>query len=401
MLRALVISSSFELRQQLEQRLEESGQLVVLRSFDHYPSLQEVQRFCRAHAPQVILLDVESNEAALSLAANLVRDLPATQLVALARSCDPALLMRLMNAGVREFLPFPFPPNLYLECIARLRKTIRELPLETSSTDLLFAFFPAKAGSGASTLAVNVAATVARICEGRVLLADFDFDSGIIGFLLKLNHAFSIIDALDRASELDDTIWSELVSRTETMDVLTSGAFRRGYKPDPAAARRLLDFARHRYAVILADLAGSLEETSLEILQEARRILLIVQPELASVYLAKEKLRFLGSVELEDRVSVVLNRWYREACLSIPDVESVLGLPVQFTISEDRAQVYRALLNGQAIEAGSELGREIARLGLALAETKPAKSELTPKRRMVEYFSLLPARYSLFPTTKP
>ncbi|MBL8228684.1 MAG: hypothetical protein JNL98_09415 [Bryobacterales bacterium] len=400
MLRAILISPDPDLRREFEQRLADTGQMVLLRSFDHYLSFEEVQRFSRAHAPQAVLLDVESNSVALALAGHIARQLPSARVVALARSCDPALLMRLMNSGVREFLYSPFPKDLYLESVARLLDAVREAPVESDSTDLLFAFLPAKPGCGCSTVAMNAAAAMSRHCDGRVLLADFDLHSGIARFLLKLNNAFSMLDALDRAAEMDDVIWPELVSRTEQMDVLASGAVRRGYVPDPVALRRLLDYARRRYRAICVDLAGTLEEASIEVLHEARRILLVVQPDLASVYLAKEKLRFLGAMELEDRVSVVLNRWQRDACLSIADIESVVGLPVQFTISDDASQIYRALLGGVGLDAGSEIGREIGRLGLALAETKPEKSEVTPKRRMVEYFSLLPAKYSLFPTSK-
>jgi pilus assembly protein CpaE len=398
MIRAILIAPDLELRSQLEARLAETGQMVLLRSFDRYLSFEEVQRFARAHSPHAVLLDVESNPAAIPLAANIARHIASAKVIALARSCDPALLVRLMNAGVREFLYPPFPKELYLEAVARLTEAVREAPVTSDSTDLLFAFLPAKAGSGCSTLAMNAAAAISRFCDGRVLLADLDFYSGIARFLLKLNSAFSVLDAMDRAAEIDEAIWVELVTRTELMDVLASGPIRRAFHPDPVALRRVFDYARRHYQAICVDLAGTLEEASVELLHEARRILLVIQPDLASVYLAKEKLRFLATMELEDRVSVVLNRWHRDACLSIPDIESVVGLPVQFTIGDDANLFYRSLLAGVGVDPGTEIGKEIARLGLALSETKSQKSELTPKRRMVEYFSLVPAKYSLFPS---
>jgi pilus assembly protein CpaE len=400
MIRAILISPDPELRSQFELRLAETGQMVLLRSFDRYLSFEEVQRFSRAHAPHAVLLDVQSDPVAITLAGNIARHLPSAQVVALARTCDTDLLVRLMNAGVREFLYPPFPKDLYLEAVARLTEAVRDAPAVSDSTDLLFAFLPAKAGSGCSTLAMNAAAAISRFSEGRVLLVDLDFYSGIARFLLKLNSAFSVLDALDRAAEMDEAIWAELVTRTELMDVLASGTIRRAFHPDPAALHRVIDYARRHYRAICVDLAGTFEEASVELLHESRRILLVLQPDLASVYLAKEKLRFLASMELEDRVSVVLNRWHREACLSIPDIESVVGLPVQFTIGDDPPLIYRSLLAGVGVDPGTEVGKEIARLGSALAETKPQKSELTPKRRMVEYFSLVPAKYSLFPSKR-
>ena len=78
---------------------------------------------------------------------------------------------------------------------------------------------------------------------------------------------------------------------------------------------------------------------------------------------------------------------------------TVARLPIQQAVplSEDAEVVYRALLTGTPIDPVSELGKEMSRLAIFLAEARAEKPEVNPKRRMVEYFSLLPARYTLFP----
>jgi Flp pilus assembly CpaE family ATPase len=122
----------------------------------------------------------------------------------------------------------------------------------------------------------------------------------------------------------------------------------------------------------------------------------VVQPDLPTVYLAREKVAFLRSMDLEERVGIILNRWHREACLTIADIESALGLPIEDTVADSPAAVYRAMLNAAPVEPASDLGRELAGLAVRLAEAKTEKPGATPKRRMVEYFNVLPARYSLF-----
>lgn len=400
MLRGILISPDQGLRRGVEARIADSGHILLVRTFDRYLTIDELQRLQRAHSTQLILLDIGSDEATVTLASQFTKMFPGTPIVALAHVGDPSVLMRLMHAGVREFLTPPFSKELYLDSIARLISAVRDAPTVSHSTDLLFAFLPAKAGSGCSTVAMNAAMAMSRVPDHRVLLADFDCRSGIARFLLKLTTAFSVLDALERSASLDDSIWGEIVCRSGSLDVLASGPLQRGSGPDGASINRLLEFARARYNSVCVDLPDTIDESSIEIMHEARRILMVVHPDLASVYLAREKLRFLRSVELEDRVSIVLNRWRRDACLSMADIESVVGLPVQHTISDDYDSLYRALLDGVAVDSSTEIGKEFAKLGRALSETRSDRNEVTPKKRMVEYFSLLPARYSLFPSQR-
>lgn len=244
-------------------------------------------------------------------------------------------------------------------------------------------------------VATNTAGALAKTLSGKVLLVDLDLNCGLSRFLLKLTGPFSARDALERAGDLDDSFWTDLVCHSAGLDVLASGGIQKPYHFMEGAIRHLIEFASKRYKAVCFDLSGAFEDFSIELLPECRKILLVVEPDLPSVYLAREKLHFLRNMDLEDRVSVVLNRWRREACLTIADIESALGLPVEHTIADAPAAVYRAMLNGAPVEAATDLGRELAGLALRLAEARNAKDP-TPKRRMVEYFSVLPARYSLF-----
>lgn len=398
MLRGMVIAPDATLRCGVEDVVAATGHVLLLRSFDRYLSLEELQGYHRAHAPQMLFLDVATDAEMVAFAGAAAKAIPGLQLVALDTRCDASLLMRLMHLGLRELLFPPFDKSLFLETVARVQQAVRETPLAAQeATDLVYGFVPAKAGCGCSTLAMNAAVAMARTLEGKVLLTDFDINSGIARFLLKLSAGFSVQDALDKAGDLDETMWRDIVASTGMLDVLASGQMQRSLRAPQGSVRRLIDFARKHYKAVCLDFSGALEEHCLEALEECRRILLVVQPDLATVYLAREKLRFLRALELEDRVTVLLNRWQRHACLSMADIESVIGLPIQHTLGEDGEVVYKALLGGAPVEAGTELGKELARLAIFLSEAHGDKAEVTPKKRMVEYFSLLPAKYTLFP----
>ena len=72
----------------------------------------------------------------------------------------------------------------------------RQNPPVFESTDSVFAFLPAKAGSGATTIAVNTSLALSRLPDTNVLLMDLDLNSGLAGFMLLLNQTtYSIVDA--------------------------------------------------------------------------------------------------------------------------------------------------------------------------------------------------------------
>jgi Flp pilus assembly CpaE family ATPase len=229
-----------------------------------------------------------------------------------------------------------------------------------------------------------------------VLLADFDLNCGIIAFLLHLDFDRSLVDAAEHAPQLDEDLWPKLVSKAHGLDVLPSGPIRPGFRIELPALRYLLEFARRNYDVVCADLSGLMERYSVELMQEAKRIYLVCTPELPALHLARQKLDYLRSLELEPRVSLLVNRSQKRALVTSSDIEKLIGLPVAVEIPNDYRGVHKALQEARPVDTGSEMGKRFSELARRILAKEPGGK---PAKRFVEYFSLSPARYS-FGTTK-
>ncbi|HEY3743924.1 MAG TPA: hypothetical protein VGL53_28970 [Bryobacteraceae bacterium] len=404
-LRAIVIAPDEYLRVAFEDAASESGRVLVLKSLDRYPDAGEAAAVVRAHAAQVVFIDIASNPVLIGLAAELHRAIPGLVTVALhytdALTGEPLqqVLMDLLHGGVRELLCEPFDPTLFVQAIDRISKNVRDVG-DQQELGELYAFLPAKGGTGASTIAVNTALALGRIGAGKTLLMDCDINCGVVRFQLKIHNAFSIQDALEKGPRLDDGAWPDLAEASEqvtgdALDVLASGGVIPRYPYPEAHSRSLIEFARRRYRRVLLDLSDQLEEFAIGMLSQCRRIYLVVQPELSTVHLAREKLRFLKSIDLDDRVEVLLTRWRKDAVLTLADIEGVLGVPISQSLSIDSKGTYQALLSGTGIDAASHFGREVQALasGISDAGEKPAASS---KKRGIDFFSVLPSKYSLF-----
>jgi len=396
MLKAILISQRPEQRSGLDSLCRQTELVSLMETFHEYPQLDSVKRFVRIHGPHAVFLDLSSEPGtALALVRELRQALPGLSIAGVLNEADPRRLMAAMREGVADVIYLPFQEDLFRETVARLEEAVRQAPRDAESSDLVYAFLPAKAGDGCSVTAANAAMSLAGLPGGEVLLADLDLAAGTTRFLLKLQNSHSAYDALERIVDLDGMVWSDIVTAVGVLQVLGSGEIRRPLDMLPTRVRTLVGFVRRRYRAVCLDLSGALDELALEAIQESRRTFLVMTPELASVYLAREKVRFLRSQGLEDRLGVILNRWYKDAPINMTGIEEVLGLPISYTLPEDRGAVQTAILNGTQVAPGSHLGKEFTKMAYSLSDARTLTQAVAPPKRMVDYFTLAPGRYNL------
>jgi Flp pilus assembly CpaE family ATPase len=243
-------------------------------------------------------------------------------------------------------------------------------------------------------LAVNAAVAAAALDNTRTLLADIDLNCGLVQFALKLQNQHSIVDAARMANDLDENLWPQMVTSMGALDVIHSGTLESQNRLEPVQLRRFLDFARRNYRVICADLSGNLEDYATEVMRESKRIFLVTTPELPALHLARAKHRLLAGMDLADRVVLLLNRAGRHSLLTSDEIENVVGLPVAMEFPNDYKAAHEALSSGRTVDRSSTLGRQIAGFAGLLLDRKAHERPL-PKKRFIEYFTLIPARYQL------
>jgi pilus assembly protein CpaE len=386
MLRGVIICPDQDLGERLQNALE-GHRIGILRRVSRYPNMVDLVRFLRATAPQVVFLSVESRADALDVAARIAAQAPGTQIVAVSSTCDPQTLLETMRAGIREFLAPPFEPRPLAEMLFRIEETLEQRPVMIESTDSLFAFLPAKAGVGATTVAVNASLALAEMPDMNVLLADFDLNCGLVGFMLRMDSQYSVVDAAENALDMDENLWPKLVSSIGNLDVLPAGKLNPGFRIEPTQIRHLVEFARRNYKAICVDLSGLMEKFSLELLHEAKKIFLVVTPEIPSLHLARERLEFLRKLDLESRVAMLLNRAEKRHEMALGEIEKLFGLPVFMSFPNDYAGVHKSLTTGKSVSRTSLLGKRFQELAWSMAGKPAPPSE--PRRGLLD---LLAAR---------
>lgn len=399
MLRAIIICPDAEVNERLQGVLSEIGIVTVTRVLDRYPNAVELLRFLRAHAPQVIFLSTTSLIKAGEVVHEIEKNTPGIQIVAIGHSCDPQLLLELMRVGIREYAAFPFERVSLTETLVRVRETLDAKPALIDATDQVFSFLPSKQGVGASTIALNAAVALSRMPNSNVLLSDFDLNSGMLRFMLKLENGYSITEAAEHSLHMDEGLWPQMVTKVEKLDVLHAGKLNPDFRIEPTQITHLMEFMRRNYGALCFDLSGNLEKYSIEIMHESKKIFMVCTPEIPSLHLAREKYLYLRQLDLHERVCVLLNRCQKRPLISPEQVEQLLGVPVMMTFPNDYQGVHRALTFGRWVEQTSELGKQFTLLAQAMLDNRHVTFR-DGRKKFIEFFSVIPGKLTAVPETK-
>jgi pilus assembly protein CpaE len=386
MLRTVIIGPDARQAELLEKALSAlANELTVSRVLLDYPDDGELIRALRTYAPEVIFLSFERPDLAMKVAERVTQEVEGVQFVAYHRDCDAQTLREIMRAGVRELVAEPFELSALVESLRNVKALVEQKPPLYSAKGKIYSFLPAKAGSGATTMALNLSGALSRVGNTRVLLSDLDLSSGILRFLLKIRNEHAIMEVIEHIHELDENLWQQLVTTVAKLDVLHSGPLNPNVKVEASQVHDLAQFWLRNYDVVCVDLSGNLERYSLEILRDSQQVFLVCTPEVPSLHLTREKLAFLKTLSLDDRVSVVLNRVSKQSLLTPQQVQDVLGVPVKYSFINDYQVVNTATRAGDFVDPKSKLGLQFAELASSLLNR--STSEVASKRKFLEFLS--------------
>jgi len=215
------------------------------------------------------------------------------------------------------------------------------------------AFFSAKGGAGATTLAINTAAVLATKYPRQVLMIDMSEPFGHAALFADLIATGSIAGASKApAADFNKNLKGSVVNHRTGLGVLP--ATLRPEEVDLLNAElttRALDVVAPGQRVIVADVGTSLAEASLAVIERAQCLVIVVPPEIAAMTDARRALavfRDLMGVP-DNRIEIVLNQRSPRSPLDKAAIESVLGRQVSVTVGFDGTKPEEATLAGALV----------------------------------------------------
>jgi pilus assembly protein CpaE len=320
--------------------------------------------------PDVVLIDISSWREPLEGLVNSIRTaIGDPMIIALNVSADPDSILASMRAGINEYLypPLRDPLRRALEKRSAERSRRRESGAKAGGKS--FAFMSAKGGCGATTLVTHVAAELGRQNQ-KVLLADLDLDSGMVGFITKTKSVYSILDAVNNLHRLDIHYWKALVSNgipgVEIVAAPLALASKQQIKDEQV--RHVLGFARPHYDWTLVDLGRSLSHTGMAALEEIDEACLVTTLEVPALHQSKQIIQtLLDSGYGKHKIRLILNRAPKRLDITPGELEKMLGVPIFWMIPNDYPELYETYAEGRMLNRNCEIGKQISKMALKLA----------------------------------
>jgi pilus assembly protein CpaE len=336
--------------------------LQIYQGLEEYPGLHHLVRLLNAYTPRIVFVEIDQGEQAFLLARDVRATCPDASLIGFGHKVSREQLARAAASGIPEILQGYFSEQDLRNAI------IRAIDADARRIDpQILAFMPAKGGSGATTVALNIAGALAGRFQHRVLLMEADAHSGPLSVLLDQNPKFSLADALRLSQQLDDATWSQLVTNVQGIDVLFTPRDGRLGGYTPWDCQRLISFCCTHYDTIIIDLPDVITDLTEPFVSRATQVMVVSTPEMASLFMAQRRLLELDALGVHrEHLGVLLNRHSTDD-VSVREIEQYFEMELPIVVPEDRAHAREAAFRTCLVDPKSPLGRSVTELAGRLA----------------------------------
>ena len=346
--------------------------LCIYKIIHSYPSPYELNRFLNMFVPKIVFLELSSGETAFPLAREIRNSFPEAVVIGFLHDCTREKAIEALDAGVAEILMPPLTDEDFSEAIIQVLNREQAEPPEN-----LFAFLPAKAGSGSTTVALNVAGTLARVWKQRVLVLDGDLQSGIISLLMNVDPPATMLDALEIAHQLDEQHWEKIRASAHGLDLLTTPRQGKPATFSHLSYYRFFRFLRARYDTVIVDLPEIANEVTDAIVKQAKDFFVVSTPDDAALFLARRRVMELrGRGVSRTRLNVVVNRHVRDDP-AVLQLEKTLERRVAAVLPRDDAAIRKATRAQELADPASEFVAATRTLARTITGLEPTAQPAT------------------------
>jgi MinD-like ATPase involved in chromosome partitioning or flagellar assembly len=350
MLTTMIFSAKGELFSRIQRRCIHMGGLNLFRSPDYLPSAADIIRLINSFNPELAFIEFHDREEALKVESTIHDCCPNVAILGFADNWDGDRVFK-TTRGYLRVIPSSITPEDFAQHVDGAMNAI-----QNAGPNNVIVFMPSKAGSGASTVALNVCGALANKCGRSTILIEADLHSGPAGMYLDLKPVRSVVDALRESHQLE-SCWNQLITPVQNFAILPACSAENSVpQVSPWAYRRLLTFTRLRYEHVIFDLPEVVNHATEVIVASAKTVYVVCTPEVPSLILARK--RCAGLIERgvpEDRLKIVLNRYSKNG----PDasaVAEILGYPIAQTIPNDYKSLWEANLKRCLVAEKSVVG---------------------------------------------
>jgi pilus assembly protein CpaE len=351
-LNCVIVDANAENRQEMSNFLSDHGATViaVLANLEPLPPLL---RRTDGGAPHLVMVNLDPNAPeTLRTVGPLVRQFPGTSFFVMSQQqqVDVQLLMDAMHFGIKEFIRLPADPEKLVAGIERVAQSVESE--QGSKRAKVIHVIPSIGGCGATSIACNVAASLAK--ASKTALLDLDLVRGGAATSFDLNPRYTIADVMSSAETLDKHLIDNALAvhhGTGLCVLARPESAEDSQRVNKAGFNRLLSVLSKQFDYVVLDSVMSVDPMYASAIGAADVNLLVIQLNVPSVRNAERFLATMRRMGVDaQKIIVVVNRFEKKATDILPeDAAKALNMELSWLIPNDFRSAIAAINYGEPL----------------------------------------------------
>ncbi len=393
-IKVVIVDDSADTRNNIRQLLSFEKRIEVIGEAENG---EEAIFIARESRPDVILMDINMPVIdGIRATEEISLSVPDATVIIMSVQGETEYVRKAMNAGARDFLCKPFNVDELSATIINtynMESKRREKAPAPKNQEILksrvISVFSTKGGVGKTTIASNLAVSIARTAKKKVALVDLDLQFGDVAIMLNVSVKNTISDLVKEAGQLDSNLMEEyLVTHFSGVKVLPAPI-----KPEYAEyitanhVEKIINTLRESYHYIIVDTSASFHESVLSALDMSDRILLVSTLDLPTIKNIKAGLDVMETLHYPaEKIHIILNKASEQYGIKYKDFENTLRRQIWSYVPEDNQTVVTSANKGfpfvmtrtetKVAKAVMEIGKELLREMDGEAKDKPGFKKL-------------------------
>jgi len=318
---------------------------------------EEAINLVKESKPDVILMDINMPvKDGIRATEEITVLAPDTNVIMISVQGEQEYLKKAMAAGARDFIVKPFDGDELIETVQRVNgisrkrkesKFTQAIPEEIHSK--VISVFSTKGGVGKTTIATNLAVSLARLTRKKVALVDLDLQFGDVAVMLNVSLRSTISDLIKEFNLLEESnIEDYMVTHFSGIKVLSAPP-----KPEyaeyitPAHITKIIECLKSKFHYVVIDTSNIFNEVVLTSLDLSDQVLYVSTLDLPTIKNIKSGLDIMESLHYSNsKIRIVLNKASEQFGIKYKDFEDTLKYPIWSYIPEDSQTVITSANKG-------------------------------------------------------
>ncbi len=378
----VILSNEFSTSEVIKLFAGEFDNLEICQENDYSEAYKKIANY---QGKSILLADLSSyKQQKLELILKVTKECKSCKVLALSDNPSVDLIIEIMRAGAKEFVPIPIIKSEFFESVNKLLSEFNET--KKTNNCKIISVFSNKGGIGKTSLATNLALELSKITKENIALIDLNFQMGDITTFLDLKPSFNISYMLENLDKINETFLLSTLERykkTSLYVLADPPYFKQADNIQPRQITKLFNTLKETFSYIIVDAEASFEGKNIAALDNSDLVLLVSVANLPALRNTQRCLELFEKLGYDkEKVKIIINRYMENDEIKEADVEKVLSKKIYWKIPNNYFAIMTAINKGIPVSEIND-STNIARSYKNLAQYI---SDNLYKQNMVEKF---------------